>query len=56
MEYCDRITDKAKSIGFVNTLVYDEKRRLIGDNTDYFGFSYILDMLNLNIKDLQIIL
>ena len=51
MKYCDKITDRARSIGCVNTLVYDEKRSLIGDNTDYFGFSYILDMLNLNIKD-----
>ncbi len=31
----------ARAIGSVNTLYHDETGRLIGDNTDYFGFSYM---------------
>jgi len=34
----DDITDQAKRIGAVNTIVVDDKGRLIGSNTDGFGF------------------
>ena len=51
MKYCDKLTERAKSIGCVNTIFYNEKNQLIGDNTDYFGFAYILDKLDLDVKD-----
>lgn len=37
MEYCDELSDVAKKIGAVN-LLYFEKGKLVGDNTDWFGF------------------
>ncbi len=36
--YCDELTDCAKKLGAVNTLVKRSDGRLIGHNTDYFGF------------------
>ena len=39
--FCDVLTPAAQAIGSVNTLYHDENGRLVGDNTDYFGFSYM---------------
>ena len=39
--FCDELTPAARAIGSVNTLYRDTSGRLIGDNTDYFGFSYL---------------
>ncbi|MBQ4642297.1 MAG: shikimate kinase [Oscillospiraceae bacterium] len=36
--YLDDLTDRAKKIGAVNTIVRRQDGRLIGHNTDYFGF------------------
>ncbi len=38
MPYCDIVTDVAKKIGCVNTLVMRPDGKLLGDNTDYSGF------------------
>jgi len=38
LEYLDEISDQARRIGAVNTIVVDENNRLIGSNTDGFGF------------------
>lgn len=41
IQYCDELDEKARRIGSVNTVVRDSAGRLIGHNTDYFGFSYM---------------
>ena len=41
MPFCE-LTDRAKKIGAVNTITRSDGR-LIGDNTDYDGFSWLLD-------------
>lgn len=41
MPFCE-LTDRAKKIGAVNTITR-RNGRLIGDNTDYDGFSWLLD-------------
>lgn len=43
MFHCDFVSDEAKRIGSVNTIVKDEKGRLMGYNTDYFGFQYMAE-------------
>lgn len=35
---CDEVSEPARRIGAVNTIVVDEDRRLVGSNTDAFGF------------------
>ncbi len=41
--YLDQLSDRAKMVGAVNTVVRQKNGTLIGHNTDYFGF---LSMLN----------
>ena len=48
MPYLDEISPEAKKIGAVNTVkVIDGK--LYGDNTDYFGFKYMVEKSGINI-------
>ena len=42
MEFCDELSDTAKTVGCVNTVVRGEDGRLYGYNTDYEGFCYLL--------------
>ncbi len=50
MKYCDFLSDRAKAIGCVNTLVFDDKRKIHGDNTDYYGFSHMLDLIGIDVE------
>ena len=43
MDYIDHLTDTAKEIGAVNTIVVQDDGRLLGDNTDAYGFIKSLD-------------
>lgn len=54
MQYCKTISDKAKKIGCVNTVVYDEFRNLHGYNTDYDGFLYLLEKNNIDVYNKNI--
>lgn len=40
--FLDTISDEAKTIGSVNTVVRDNYNRLHGYNTDFYGFSYLV--------------
>jgi shikimate dehydrogenase len=47
--YCDELSDSVKKIGSVNTVIRRSDGSLYGDNTDYFGFEYLLDQLGIGI-------
>lgn len=38
---CDELSETAKKVGSVNTVIRRADGSLFGDNTDYFGFSYM---------------
>ena len=42
MRYCGSLSETAQSIGSVNTLTRLSDGAFHGDNTDYFGFAYLL--------------
>ncbi|MBQ9921751.1 MAG: shikimate kinase, partial [Clostridia bacterium] len=48
--FLDTISDEAKSIGSVNTVVRDGDNRLHGYNTDFYGFSYLVRSQGFEIK------
>jgi len=41
--FCAGLSEAAKKIGSVNTITRQTDGSLYGDNTDYFGFSYLLE-------------
>ena len=48
--FLDLISDEARAIGAVNTVVRDKNGKLFGYNTDYFGFSYMIDTVSLDAR------
>lgn len=56
MQYCAEISDKAKRIGCVNTLVRREDGSWYGDNTDYDGFRWMLESYHIHIKDKHVVI
>ena len=52
--YCDKITDKARKIGAINTIKAVKTgngTKLIGDNTDFDGFLYLLEQNHIQLKN-----
>jgi shikimate dehydrogenase len=41
--FCDELDETAKQVASVNTVIVTENRKLIGYNTDAFGFRYAID-------------
>lgn len=50
MPYLDELSPCAQAIGAVNTVVKRHDGTLFGDNTDYYGFDYMLSKLHLDIN------
>ena len=48
MQYLDEIKEEALKIGSVNTIAYKDGK-IIGYNTDYYGFYNSLDYFNINV-------
>lgn len=42
LPYCQELSARARALGNVNTIVRRTDGTLYGDNTDYYGFSYLL--------------
>ena len=47
--YCAELSETAKRLGAVNTIVKRADGTLVGHNTDYFGFSSMLDRSGLSV-------
>jgi len=50
IKYLDEISEEAEKIGAVNTVI-SKKGKLIGYNTDYYGFKKILKKLEIEVKN-----
>jgi len=53
--YMSQLSETAKKIGSVNTVKRLPDGKLYGDNTDYYGFSYMLDSAGFDVKDKKVI-
>lgn len=55
MPLCDELSDAARKIGSVNTIVRRADGTLYGDNTDYYGFRYLLDCSGIRVTDRKVL-
>ena len=53
--YLDIISDEARKIGAVNTVVRDKSGKLIGHNTDYYGFSFLLKKSKIDVQGKKVL-
>lgn len=53
--YCDELTPVASRLGAVNTIVRQQDGRLIGHNTDYFGFDTMLCRSGLEVSGKKVL-
>lgn len=53
--YLDELSPIAEALGAVNTIVRRKDGRLIGHNTDYFGFSYLLWASGLDVANKKVL-
>lgn len=53
--FCTELTDCAKKMGAVNTIVRRDDGSLIGHNTDYFGFHYTLQRMGLRVAGKKVL-
>lgn len=56
MPHLDTISDEARRIGSVNTVVKDENGLLHGYNTDYAGFCFMMDRKGISLKDKKVVI
>ena len=54
--YLDGISDEARKIGAVNTVVKDDNGKLIGHNTDYYGFDFLLKKGKIDVKGKHVLI
>ncbi len=55
MPYCAELTDCAKKMGAVNTIVRRPDGKLIGHNTDYFGLHYTFQRMGVSLNNKKVL-
>ena len=55
LAYCSQLSDRAKVLGAVNTVVRQPDGTYIGHNTDFFGFSSMVARSGLSIKNKKVL-
>lgn len=55
MPLCDAFTDAVRKVGSVNALVKREDGTIVGHNTDYFGFSYLLNSYGIDVMGRKVV-
>lgn len=53
--YCKNLTERAKKLGAVNTIVRQPDGSLIGHNTDYFGFETMINRSGLSLAGKKVL-
>jgi len=53
--FCAELSEVASRIGSVNTLVRMKDGALFGDNTDYFGFSFLLRKMGVDVSGKKVL-
>lgn len=53
--FCSELTDRARSLGAVNTIIRKADGSLLGHNTDYFGFSSMIATSGLQVANKEVL-
>ena len=50
MPFMDELSEEARAVGSVNTIVFTEDGRKLGHNTDVYGFMYMTKRAGIDVK------
>ena len=53
--YCSELSEIAKKLGSVNIIIRRDKNNFYGDNTDYFGFEYMLNKSGVDVANKKVL-
>jgi len=53
--FCDELTDCAQKLGAVNTIVRKQDGTFVGHNTDFFGFSSMVDRMHIEVAEKKVL-
>lgn len=53
--YCDIVTGVAEASDSINAVYRNEEGKLVGDNTDYYGFVYMLRRARIDVTDRKVL-
>ncbi len=56
LPYCDELSQTAREIGSVNTLVHRPDGSLLGDNTDLYGFLYMANRTGIKLSGKKVLI
>lgn len=56
LPFCDTLSDEARRLGNVNTLIFDEAGKIKGYNTDYMGFIFMLRHAGMDVKGRKVLI
>ena len=56
MEYLDEISDEARAIGCVNCITHTPDGKLRGDNTDFYGLSYLIKSSGIDVSGKKVLI
>ena len=56
MKYLDEISPEAQAIGCVNCITHTPEGKLRGDNTDFWGLSYLIKSSNIDISGKKVLI
>ncbi len=54
--FCDTLSPSAQRLGSVNTITADKAGKLHGDNTDYFGFTYMAQKAGISFEGKHVLI
>ena len=55
LPYCDELTPIARKLGSVNTIIRRKDGTLLGHNSDYFGFSFMVERTGLTVTGKKVL-
>lgn len=55
INFCSKLSDTAKRLGSVNTIIRNHDGNWIGHNTDYFGFQYMLNKSGIPVQNKKVL-
>lgn len=56
MPFCDTLSQSARRLDNVNTLLFDDEDKIHGHNTDYAGFLYMMEQAKISMKGRKVLI